>query len=129
MRWPQDYSPAGRHLGRSTGPGQTPGRKLARQSSHAALSTTVTDVSTTVTDALSCDASGRRMQSVDDAGAPGDSHPPTTGGAEKPFPSAHELAADFIAQNPLLAEKMDPDQLLRHLMNEFVQHFGQPARA
>ena len=55
---------------------------------------------------------------------------PASAAAERPIPSAHELAGEFIAQTPLLAKKMDADELLRHLtnFNAFVQDFGQPTR-
>ena len=97
----------------------------------SSLNTTVEDLSSTVNDALSCDADGRRMQAAHETGADAatTTPPPEPAAAEQPTPSDLEIARDYVAQNPSLAEKMDADELLHHFNGLVEQLFGEPARA
>ena len=84
----------------------------------SATQSTLTQQVDTNTAALSCDASGRRLE----GGAPSATSPDAAAAT-----SAKQVMDDFLASRPRLAQSLTDEQLAD--IEELGQHFGLPARA
>ena len=90
----------------------------ATQSTLSATQSTLSATQDTHTAALSCDASGRRLDN-DAASATSPDAAAAT--------SAKQVMNDFLASRPRLAQSLTDEQLAD--IEELGQHFGLPARA